>query len=230
MAYFLHAGNILYLAAYLVRDVLWLRAITVLGTLSLIVYYYLQPMPLYAPIAWCTLFTLVNVVQIALLVLERRPVFLGEEELHLYRTLFRSLKPREFSKLLSIAEWRKAQAGELLVAQDQPVADLLLIASGRGTVEMDGRHVAHVYSGQFVGEMGFLTEQNASARVVASEPTEYLAWPVATLRSLLALTPPLHVKFQGILGGDLVGKLYHEAVSAAHPSRVITTLRRAGVE
>lgn len=230
MAYFLHAGNVLYLLAYLVRDVLWLRVLTVVGTLSLIAYDYLQPTPLYAAVAWCSLFTLVNIVQIAILILERRPVFLGEEELRIYRVLFHTLKPREFAKLLSIAEWKKAKKGEELVAQNQPVPALLLLSNGRAAVDMDGRHVAEVYSGQFVGEMGFLTEQNASARVVASATTDYLAWPTAKLRSLLAVTPALHVKFQGILGGDLVGKLYHEAVSAAHPSRVITALRNSGLE
>jgi hypothetical protein len=227
---FLHAGNVLYLIAYLVRDVLWLRVISVAGMLALLAFYWMQPTPMYMAIAWNSLFMAVNIVQISILILERRPVFLGEEELHLYRTLFRSLKPVEFKKLLSIADWKKAKAGEELIAQNKPVDSLVLISSGRGAVEMDDRHVAYVYSGQFVGEMGFLTEQDATARVVAVAPTDYLAWPTAKLRSLLAATPGLHVKFQGVLGRDVVGKLHHEAVSTAHPSRVATELREAGIE
>lgn len=229
-ANFLHAGNVLYLLAYLVRDVLWLRLLTVAGMISLMAFYWLQPTPMYNAIAWNMLFMLVNVVQIGLLVLERRPVFLGEEELHLYRTLFRSLKPREFTRLLSLAEWKQAKPGEELVAQHQPVKTLLLMTSGRATVEVDDRHVADVFAGQFVGEMGFLTEQNATARVVAHETVDYLAWRTGRLRAVLAATPALHVKVQGILGRDLVRKLHDEAVSAAHPSRVITALRNAGVE
>jgi CRP-like cAMP-binding protein len=229
-ANFLHAGNILYLAAYLVRDVLWLRVLTVVGTLSLIAFYWLQPQPLYGPIAWCSLFTLVNIVQIALLVLERRPVFMGDDELHLYRTVFHSLTPREFTRLLSLAEWKQAKAGDELLMQHEPVHALGLIHNGRASVEVDGRRIAEVYSGQFIGEMGFLTEQNASARVVARETTDYLAWRTGRLRAVLAATPALHVKFQGILGRDLVTKLNHEAESAAHPSRVATALRDAGVQ
>ena len=87
------------------RDILWLRILTVVATLCLLPYYCVQSTPLYAPIFWCSLFTAFNVVQIALLILERRPVFFGDEELHLYRTVFKGMRPREFAKLLSIADW-----------------------------------------------------------------------------------------------------------------------------
>jgi CRP-like cAMP-binding protein len=230
MTNLLHLGNVLYLVAYSVRDMMWLRIITVVATACLMPYYYFREAPLYAPIAWGALFMLVNAVQIALLFLENRPIFLGEEELHLYRTIFNTLRPREFVKLLSIAQWKQAKMGEELLGQNKPVAALLLISTGRGTVEMDGRHVAEVGAGQFVGEMGFLTEQHASARVVAGLPMTYLSWPAAKLRALLAASPALHVKVQGVLGSDLVAKLRREAMSAAHPSQLSWTLRKAGVE
>jgi hypothetical protein len=227
---FLHVGNVLYLLAYLVRDVLWLRLLTVAGMISLMAWYWLQPTPMYGPIAWNSLFLLVNVVQIGILILERRPVFLGEEEMHLYRTVFRSLKPREFTRLLQFAEWRRGRPGDELVAQQKPVETLALIYSGRASVEVDGRHVADVHAGQYVGEMGFLTDQVASARVIVRDTTEYLAWPTDKLRQMLLAHPSLHLKFQGILGRDLVGKLHNEALSAAHPSQVATQLRNAGVQ
>ena len=226
---FLHLGNILYLVAYSIRDVLWLRILMVAAMFCLLPYYYCcSATPLYEPIAWQSLFITVNLIQIALLIMERRPVFLGEEELRLYRTVFRGLKPREFTKLLSIAEWKKAKEGEVLMQQDQPVAALMLIANGRGRVEVDGRSVAEVVSHQFVGEMGFLTEQLASARVVTSIPTEYLSWPVDKLRALFHNSPQLHMKVQGILGADVVDKLRKEGLIAAHPSKVMETYQKRG--
>ncbi len=228
MDYLLHIANVLYLFAYSVRNVMWLRIITVIAILCLIPYYYAHQMPM--PIAWNALFVAVNIVQIVLLVLENRPVFLGEEELQLYRTVFRGLKPREFLKLLSIAQWKQAKLGEEILAQDKPVAELILISSGRGTVELDRRYVADLGGGQFVGEMGFLTEKPASASVVASLPTTYLSWPVAKLRTLLATTPGLHLKIQGVLGSDLVGKLRHNAIANAHPSLMAAALRDAGAQ
>jgi hypothetical protein len=218
----LHIANVLFLLAYLVRDILWLRIITVIATASLIPYYFCCAVsPLYGPILWNSLFISVNLVQIVLLILEKRPVFLSDKEMQLYRTVFSALKPREFTKLLSLAEWRTAKPGEVLLEQDQPVQALLLISSGSGVVEIDGRRVATVTSGQFIGEMGFLSEQVASAKVAASAPTEYLAWPAGKLRTLLFTTPMLHVKVQGILGCDLVDKLRLGAMTAAHPSRFL---------
>jgi hypothetical protein len=222
----LHLGNVLFLLAYSVRDILWLRILTVIATLCLMPYYCVQATPLYAPIFWCSLFTLVNVVQIALLILERRPVFLGDEELHLYRTVFRGMRPREFAKLLSIAEWRRAAAGEKLLKQGEPAPDLLLISSGGGSVVIDDRRVAELGGGQFVGEMGFLTNREASASVVARDATDYLAWPVEKLRTLLNDCPALHQKLLGVLGNDLAEKLRREAVGGG-PSGAPSTLTKS---
>ncbi len=222
MNYWLHLGNILYLLSYSVRDILWLRILTVVAIISMIPYYYCcSATPLYAPIGWNALFAIVNLVQIGMLIMERRPVFLGEDELQLYRMVFRSLTPREFMKLVSIAQWKTATKGQALLRQNEPVACLALISSGRGSVEVDGRPIAEVGPGQFVGEMGFLTQQHASASVLASHPINYLAWPADQLRTLFEDAPQLHVKVQGILGTDLVEKLRQEGYSTAHPSQVM---------
>lgn len=225
MTSLLHLGNILYLVAFSVREMLWLRAITVVAQMCLMPYYYFQAKPLYEPIAWGFLFMAVNVVQIAVLILEKRPVFLGEQELQLYRTVFSTLKPREFVKLLSIAEWKRAKSGEALLQQGKPVPALMLVSAGRGMVEVDGRRVAAVTPGQFLGEMGFLTEQPASASVLADAPIEYLYWSAPKLRTMLAESPGLHVKVQGIIGNDLIAKLRQKGVSAAHPSRLMSAIR-----
>src|SRR6185436_11226924 len=117
---FLHLANVLYLVSYSVRDILWLRILTVIAIVSMMPYYYCQQVPLLAPICWQSLFLAVNLVQIGILILERRPVFLGDEELAIYRSVFRSLRPREFMKLLSVAEWKKAKQGEILLEQGKP--------------------------------------------------------------------------------------------------------------
>ena len=226
----LHIGNLLYLLAYSVRDILWLRVITIVATLFMMPYYYGQETPLVPPIIWCTLFTVVNVVQVVLLLLERRPVNLDEEELRLYRTVFRGFKPQEFAKLLSIAEWKRADTGQALLLQNKPTPSLMLVARGFGKVENGGKCIANISPGQFVGEMGFLTGQPASANVVAVEPTEYLSWPIAKLRTMLNTAPQLHVKLQSVLGADLVAKLRADAATQATASGLMVALRNVGAE
>ena len=226
--YWLHLGNALYLFAYLVRDILWLRILTVVAIVSMIPYYFccdLNP-----PIYWNSGFALINIVQIALLVRERRPVFLGEDEQKLYRSLFQTLTPREFIRLMGLADWKTATPGETLLKQHESVSELMLIFKGRGRVEMDGRFIAELGMNQFIGEMGFLTEQHASASVIAGVRMEYLSWPADKLREFFADNPQVHIKVQGILGADLVEKLRREGFSAAHPSKIMDMYQRGELE
>lgn len=227
----LHLGNVLYLCAYSVRDILWLRILSVVAMFSLLPYYYCcGPAPMYEPILWQSVFIAINLVQIALLILERRPVFLGEEEMRLYRSVFRGLSPREFVKLVGLAEWKRAEEGEVLLRQNEKVQQLALISTGRASVELDDRHIAEVGPCQFIGEMGFLTEEPASADVIAGIPVDYLSWPTKELRDFLRDNPQIHVKVQGILGVDLVEKLRREGFSAAHPSKIMDKYQRGELE
>lgn len=229
MNYWLHLGNILYVCAYLVRDILWLRVLTVVATLCLMPYYFCcSDQPLLGPIGWCSLFTAINIVQIVMLVMERRPVFLGEEELQIYNRVFRSLTPREFMKLIGFAEHKRAAANQVLLQQGQPVEQLILISKGSGQVQIDGRHVAQVNAGQFVGEMGFLTRDDASATIIASVPSDYYCWPAKKLRNLFEENPQLSVKMQGVFGVDLIGKLRQRGMATAHPSRMMDIYQQGG--
>src|ERR1700756_1171105 len=99
MAYLLHAANVLYLLSYLVKDILWLRLLTVVAGLLLLTWALLQPQPLWGSVAWNSLFLAINLYQSWLLIMERRPVRLTERESRLYQLVFRSLTPREFVKL-----------------------------------------------------------------------------------------------------------------------------------
>ena len=76
----IHAANVLYLFAFMVRDILWLRILTVVAAAFLIPYFYYRPEPLLAPIYWNLAFTVLNIFWIVRLLLERRPVKLSEEE------------------------------------------------------------------------------------------------------------------------------------------------------
>ncbi|MEM9353623.1 MAG: cyclic nucleotide-binding domain-containing protein [Planctomycetota bacterium] len=231
MLAFLHTANAIYLFAYLVRDILWLRVLMVAAMLCMLPFYYCcAATPMYEAISWQSLFIAVNVVQIGLLIYERRPVRLEDDEQRLYDDIFSALSPREFAKLLALSERKHAAEGETLLKQDEPVEQLALISSGSASVELDGRHIAVVEPGQFIGEMGFLTEQNASASVTARVPLDYRAWPADKLRKLLRDQPEVHVKIHGILGADLVEKLRREGFSAAHPSKLMDLYRSGELE
>lgn len=84
----LHLANVLYLVSFLARDMLWLRALTCLGLVLGIVFFSCQPVPLYGPVVWQSLFLVINLAQIYRLVLERRQLRLTAEQERLCAATF----------------------------------------------------------------------------------------------------------------------------------------------
>ena len=91
----IHAANVLYLFAFMVRDILWLRILAVVAAACLIPYFYFRPEPLMTPIYWNLVFAALNVYWICRLLLERLPVNLSADEQRLCELVFRTMTPRD---------------------------------------------------------------------------------------------------------------------------------------
>jgi hypothetical protein len=204
----IHVANVLYLFAFMMRDVLWLRILTVIAASCLIPYFYFRPEPLLTPIYWNLVFTALNSYWIVRLLLERRPVKLSPEEQKLCELVFRAMKPREMIKILKLATWESAAAGESFVARDQPLDRLMVIYSGKACVEVDGRNVTELQPGQFIGSMSYVTEETAPANIVSIEPTHYVCWPKSKLKDFMNKNPDLHSALKTTLAIDLTKWLY----------------------
>ena len=203
-----HVANVLYLCSYLVRDILWLRVLSVAAGLSLMPYYCrCGDHPLWAPITWNALFAFVNLVQIAILVAERWPRRLPTPERQLYERVFSEMSVGEFLKLAKKAAWRDVPTGERVVTQGAVVPELMVLAAGAMAVRAGDRMIADLEPGQFIGEMSFLSGNRAAADVVATEPCRVLAWPQPTLGRLLDRSSTLSFKLRAVLGRDVVAKL-----------------------
>jgi len=209
-----HIAAVLTLFAYLVKDILWLRVLTIFACIAGIIFnYFVAPTPLWPVINWNLIFIAINVVQIGIILRERRGVNFTEEERELYQTLFRNFAPFEFMKLLRLAEWKDAEKGQLLAIEKQPIDNILLIYNGLADVEAAGKQIAQLRDGNLVGEMSFVNDGIASATVRVVRPTRYLSWPKAELRRLLRRNPNMRYSMEQVFTGDLVKKLKprHEA-------------------
>jgi hypothetical protein len=207
MIILIHVANVLYVFSYLVKDILWLRVLTVVAGLTLLAYYLLVPMPLWAAIGWNVLFLFINFWQVKVLLLARRPVRFEPHEQRLYQLAFRSLTPREFAKLLTLSRWDTVAGGERVVHRGEDLDRLMVLASGRACVEVDGRPVVELRPGQFVGEMSFLTGDHPNADVVTLEASRVVSWPTRALRTLLEGNAELRAAVQMVIGSDLAVKL-----------------------
>ncbi|MGB5592706.1 MAG: hypothetical protein WBM62_01555, partial [Crocosphaera sp.] len=108
-------SSILTLLSFTVRDILFLRLLAIGAQLTFIPYCLMQSPPLWTPVIWNVLFLMVNIVNLIILLLERRPVKFSSDEEKLYKLAFNSLTPREFLKLLACGEWREGKAEEILI-------------------------------------------------------------------------------------------------------------------
>jgi hypothetical protein len=206
--YATHIASILTLIAYLLKDILWLRVVTIFACIAGIIFnYFVTSHPLWPVINWNIVFIVINVVQIAIIIRERRGVEFTEEEQELYQTLFKNFAPFEFMKLLRLGEWKDARAGQLLTVQGQRLENVLLIYNGLAMVEANGQEVAQLKDGSLVGEMSFVSEGVASATVRVIQPTRYLSWPKADLRHMLRRNPSMSYAMEKVFTADLVKKL-----------------------
>ncbi|MFT5170238.1 MAG: hypothetical protein ACI9BD_000004 [Candidatus Marinamargulisbacteria bacterium] len=203
------AANILYCMAYVVRDIMWLRILTIVGAFCTFPYFFFQPETLWSALFWQSAFILINAVNLVYLLLERRPVNLTADQKRLYLLLFRSFSPRELLKLLSIVEWKEAKTSEKLIEKNKPLDTLQLIFQGMVKVEAKGKVVGYIQDGGFVGEMSLVSNEPTSADVIAVQDTEYLSWDRSKLESFFAKNPALKDTLWGLLGLDMASKLRH---------------------
>lgn len=190
--------------SFLVKDILWLRVVSVVASLFSILYNYTIPAdPMWLAINWNIVFVLVNVYHIAVIIYEKRPIKMKVKDKELYEALFKELSPVEYLKVTKIAKWKKFKSGVPLIKEGADVKSLILIYNGTIDVAVKGAKVAELRDGQFVGEMSFLTERPATATCIAKHDCECLVWRQPEFKSLLKRNPSLYFSIQSLLSAQV---------------------------
>ncbi|MEM6838916.1 MAG: cyclic nucleotide-binding domain-containing protein [Cyanobacteria bacterium P01_C01_bin.120] len=98
------------------------------------------------------------------------------------------LEDEDIDWLVSIGDRRELSAGEVLIREGEPIDAIYLILSGQFVVSLErsqDTHIAHLYSGEVVGEMSFVDHLPPSATVSANQPALVLSIKRATLERKL---------------------------------------------
>ena len=198
--------------SFLVKDILWLRVVSILASLFSGFYNYTRPAdPMWLAINWNIVFILVNLYHVAVIVYEKRPIKMSPKDKELYETLFSEMTPVEFLKITKIAEWRPFVSGEKVIRHGTPVTDLILIYNGTVDVVVDNKWVAELKDGQFVGEMSFLTGKPATATCIVKHDCECLVWKQPEFKELLKRNPSLYFTIQSVLSAQVSNNLVKES-------------------
>ena len=194
--------------SFLVKDILWLRLVSVLASLFSIFYNWVIPIePMWIAIGWNFIFILLNLYHIAVIIYEKRPVQMSPKHKELYETMFKGMTPVEFLKITKIADWVHFKSGEVITQQKHAVETLNLIYNGTVDVAVDSKKVAELKDGQFVGEMSFLTEKPATATCITKHDTELLVWKQEQFKELLKRNPSLYFTIQSLLSAQVSSAL-----------------------
>ena len=194
--------------SFLVKDILYLRILSILASLFSVLYnFYIPVEPMWLAINWNIIFVLVNIYHISVIIYEKRPVKMSSKEKELYETMFRGLSPVEFLKITKVAEWKKFNSPLPIIQQGKPVNDLILIYNGIVDVLVNDKKVAELKDGQFVGEMSFLTEKPATATCRVEHNAECLVWNQKDFKDLLKRNPSLYFTIQSLLSEQVSNNL-----------------------
>ena len=194
--------------SFLVKDILWLRLLSILASLFSVLYnFYIPAEPMWLAINWNIVFVLVNIYHIAVIIYEKRPVHMDDKNNELYETLFKDLTPVEYLKISKAAIWKTFKSGEVLTRQEHLVPDLVLIYNGTVDVLVGGKNVAILKDGQFVGEMSFLTEKSATATCIVKHDAKCLVWKQREFKELLKRNPSLYFTLQTLLSAQVSSNL-----------------------
>jgi len=197
-------------------DVLYLRTLNVLA-ISFFTVYNLS-MRAWIYIGWDSLYTIINLTQIARLLRDRRGVDMSPWERSLHEGVFaRALGERHALALIRAAEpERVLQAGEAVsdATREDAGGVVGVVISGMLSVEVGGAPVATIGRFGWYGHHRLLQRdgprhglQGAATRMCALEPTQVIEWRADTLRSFLSGEAAVDRGLQTLWNRDLTQRL-----------------------
>jgi hypothetical protein len=194
--------------SFLVKDIFWLRILSIAASLFSVFYNYVIPIePMWLAINWNFIFIAVNIYHIAIILYEKREVKMDDKNQELYDTLFSEMTPVEYLKISRAAKWELVKSGQKIITQGMPVPDLYLIYNGTVDVLVDNEQIAELKDGEFVGEMSFLTEKVATATCKVKYDAQCLVWKQREFKELLKRNPSLYFTIQSVLSAQVSDKL-----------------------
>ena len=203
-----HVGFFVFLVAFLVRDVLWLRVLAMLAyTVHILRVGFVGEDPFGYLMLWYATFVAINAGHAAWLIYERRLTRLRPAERSLAALAFPALDRGTLKRLLRAGEWRRLASGEQLTRHGERPEILGVVLAGRIAVRDGETTIATIGPGHFVAEMSFITGAPATADTVAEGEVRLFQWDQATLARRCERDPALQTAIYTALGPDLVQKV-----------------------
>ena len=123
-------------------------------------------------------------------------------------------------RLIDQGIWMEVRAGDVLIREGEPAAQLYYLANGGGDVHSHGHLVGRVVPGQLIGEATVMGEAAAIATVTVTQPSRVWCAQGRTINAFLAANPDARHALEHSFTVSLREKLaaMNRAVGPAQPS------------
>ncbi len=202
-----HLANLIFVGAYWVKDILWLRLLAIVGSLTVIPYYLLRTEPLWTPMIWSCVFISIHATRAWGIVKERRPVAFTADEQFLYDKAFRALSPQQFKRLLAIGEWQDLDRGFVLHSTGDPPDSLEAVVRGELEARRDGRLLGHAHPGDLAGLASVLGGSPELFDTTVTQPARVMRWRLAELQKFVGMDESLTSTLRKIAAAAIAEKL-----------------------
>ena len=192
-------------AAYVFSNILWLRIFLIVAALLYIIAG--VSLGITSMAGWNIAYLIINSYHVGMILFNESTVMLPDEIKGVYKEAFTTLTTREFKKIIMTNPYHVYQPGEKIMSEGEETNELFLLLSGSASVVALGKEIASIASGDFIGEMSFMSKQTASADVFAKNDVVVSYWTHADLYKLEQKNIKIYNKFLTIVGRDLVKKL-----------------------
>jgi CRP-like cAMP-binding protein len=212
----IHVTFLIFAIALTVRDVLWLRVLTIVAySLHIVRIELIGDLTLNSWLGWYAAFVIINTCHASWLIYERRLSRLGPGERALAMVAFPALDRQTLKRLLRVGRWYRMQPGEAFTTAGTHPDVVAVVRSGQIDVRRDGQTLATIGPGHFVAEMSFLTGAPATADTVARSDVELFVWDQVDLARRFERDPQVKLAFYSAVGPDLVMKITQTQVASA---------------
>lgn len=201
----LFAGLAFKAFGFLIRDELLLRLLVVIGMSCDILFYALQPVPIWQSVVTNGSLAVINAALILIIVFERTTFSMSAQARALYAH-FPTLKPGQFRRLLRHATWRRAGGVTQIATEGAPLEKLYFLQVSQFDIEKRGKRFSAA-GPSFAGELVFLSGGTSSASVWVPAGAEYVEFDSAGLRRAMDRSTPLSNGMIALFGVDLARKV-----------------------
>lgn len=207
----LNVGYLLNLVALGFREILWIRILLTLGYfLRFITQSYIEQNM--DSSFWMIVFVAINLYQIVRIVNERRKRYIEPKIFDIYESVFKSLSTFEFLTFWKMGLIKNVENGVTIIEKDEKLNSILLLINGKVNVKSEGKSIAFLPRGSFIGEISYITKEGASANVIADGDATYIEWTNQELMKIKNSKKIFWTKIQNILLNDLIIKLKRSSI------------------